>query len=349
MNDAAEHLLCPVRIPVDEARKRWGRPLVAPFEKRTVVYSDERVRRLVARFTGQIRRRFRDLVGQIVGATPLTRLQELIEQGRADEALAIAERAALVLAAETTRAYVVSGSDVAGWLEDVMTIPFEFDFANPSAVQWAQENRLRLVREFTDGQRAATREAIVEGISRGANPREQARAFRASIGLTQRQVKAVNNFKRLLEDRSAEAFTRKLRDRRFDASIKASVSGDRVLTRAEINRMVSRYRERYLKYRSEVIARTEALNAVHAGNEEMFSQAIESGDLEAGQLTREWNTAKDSRVRDPAHTRMHRQKRPFGQPFLSGIGNSLRYPGDPTAPPEDRVQCRCAVGTRLTL
>ena len=346
MSNAAEHLLWPVRVPIREIRKR----LIGRVEKRRVRYSHLRIRKLVERFEGRIRRRFRDIVRQMLGSMPMTKLERLIAEGRADEALRVVERAAFILSAESTKAYVVSGGDVASWLEDVIRIPFHFDVANPSAVQWSQQNQLRLVREFSAAQRVATREAITEGILRGANPREQARAFRDSIGLTQRQVKAVGNFRRLLEERSAESLTRKLRDRRFDPTVRANIRGDRVLTRPEINKMVSRYRERYIKYRSEVIARTESLTAVHAGNEEMFSQAIESGDLNADQLTREWNTAgNDGRVRDPAHTRMHRQIRDFGVPFTSGIGNSLRYPGDPSAPAADRVQCRCAVGTRLAL
>ena len=50
-----------------------------------------------------------------------------------------------------------------------------------------QAERLRFIREFTDGQRDATRVAMVDGIERGLNPIAQARNFRSSVGLTARQ------------------------------------------------------------------------------------------------------------------------------------------------------------------
>jgi uncharacterized protein with gpF-like domain len=111
--------------------------------------------------------------------------------------------------------------------------------------------------------------------------------------------------------------------------------------------MVKRYAERMVKYRAEVIARTEALRSVHQGTEEMYRQAIANGDLTAEALSREWNTAKDERVRE-SHAPMNGQVQPFGQPFISGAGNSLNYPGDPEAPAEEVIQCRCVVGTRIT-
>jgi hypothetical protein len=31
----------------------------------------------------------------------------------------------------------------------------------------------------------------------------------------------------------------------------------------------------------------------------------------------------------------------YGEKFVSGLGNELAYPGDPDAPAEDRINCRC--------
>ena len=50
--------------------------------------------------------------------------------------------------------------------------------------------------------------------------------------------------------------------------------------------MVERYRERYVKYRAEVIGRTEALRAVHAGNYEGYLQAIDEGAINREELQR---------------------------------------------------------------
>ena len=59
-----------------------------------------------------------------------------------------------------------------------------------------------------------------------------------------------------------------------------------------------------------------------------------------------WHTAADERVR-PSHQYMHLQRRPLGEPFLSGDGNLLEYPGDRRAPAEDVIRCRCVVAREL--
>lgn len=54
----------------------------------------------------------------------------------------------------------------------------------------------------------------------------------------------------------------------------------------------------------------------------------------------EWNTMEDDRVRD-SHDETEGQVRPFGEPFETGDGNLLMFPGDPDGPPEDTENCRC--------
>ena len=106
--------------------------------------------------------------------------------------------------------------------------------------------------------------------------------------------------------------------------------------------MVDRYRQRWINYRAEVIARTEGLRAAHEGSEVMYEQAVGDGTLRSDQIMRTWITAKDERVRS-AHARLNGQSRRYG-----GMWGPLRYPGDPQAPPEQTVQCRCVLTTRLT-
>lgn len=207
-----------------------------------------------------------------------------------------------------------------------------------------RRSQLSLIREFTNQQRLSTRLALVEGISQGLNPRQQALLFRQSIGLTQRQMQAVINYRRLLEQGDAAALQRALRDRRFDPTVQSSILGDRPLTPAQIDRMVDRYHARYIAHRAEVIARTEALRSVHDGAQAAYRQAIDLGVLAADDLIQEWVTASDERVRG-SHAFMHGQQRPIGEAFLSGAGNALRWPGDIDAPGSETIQCRCVLVT----
>jgi uncharacterized protein with gpF-like domain len=105
--------------------------------------------------------------------------------------------------------------------------------------------------------------------------------------------------------------------------------------------MVRTYKNRTLRMRAETIGRTETLRALHEAQRAALLQAIEAG-IDPATIRIVWHTARDSRVRD-AHRVMNGQTRRFGQPFIDGAGNRLRFPGDPQAPPETIIQCRCWV------
>ena len=277
----------------------------------------------------------------------LRELADLATGGRLMEAIEkIANTIGKSIASSVDLAFVDTGRAVIAAMSDSFAAVIDFDQVNHRAVSAMQSNRLRLIREFVQEQRRATREAITDAVRRGLNPRDTARAFRESIGLTARQQQAVNNFRRLLEQGSAEALSRQLRDRRFDRTVARAVRDKTPLTGAQIDRMVQRYNERFLKFRSEVIARTESLRAAHEGTQEAFRQAREDGEIEADTLEQTWVTAKDERVRD-SHTTMNGQVRAMDEAFISGNGNLLKYPGDIDAPPSETIQCRCVVTTRV--
>lgn len=304
------------------------------------------IRSLLNRFEPDYRDRFLALMAQIQDQRTLDQLADLIAQGRIEEALASALQAANPLASLDSTIFMTSGNEAAAFVQSVQEVVIDFNQVNSRAVRIMEDNQLRLVREFTQQQRQATREALLEGIRTGENPRAQARAFRRSIGLTLRQMQSVNNFKRLLREDPREAMTRALRDRRFDRSILRAIDTEQPLSEAQVDRMVDRYHERFLRHRAETIARTETLWAVHAGTEELFQQAMEQGALTPGDLTRKWITRLDGRERASHHT-MNGQEQPFGTPFVSGDGNLLRYPGDENAPASERIQCRCVLATRM--
>lgn len=310
-------------------------------------YSNERLDAVLAKAEALFRRRFLDAIRQIQDSTTLAELEELLARRNFEEALVQAELAAVNLSNAYVQAYILAADDVMEFISGSIGIEVSFNQVNTRAVREMQEASLRLVQEFTSGQRASTRRALVEGIRAGLNPRDQARLFRQSIGLTSNQMQSVINYRRLLESGSSRALQRALRDKRFDGVIRQVISGDRVFTADEIERQVQRYYERSIAARAETIARTEALGAVHQGSDQGFREAIAQGLID-DELSQVWHTAGDARVRVPSHTFMNGQIRVFGEPFLSGTGNLLRYPGDQRAPAHDVVKCRCAKSTRFT-
>lgn len=305
-----------------------------------------RLETLINQAEPRIRDSFLRAVQSVRSQRSLTELIRLLEAGQLEEALDLIEEIPALLATQVSFTLVTSGEDTAELIARVLNRPVSFDQTNTRAVNIMQNNRLRLIREFSTEQRNATRQALVDGIARGMNPRQQARAFRDSIGLTTRQLQAVQRYRSLLEMNSRQVLDRQLRDRRFDRTVQRAIDTDTPLTTQQIDRMVERYQERYLRYRSEVIARTEALRSVHQGSEEMYQQAFDAGTLDPGALVRTWVTARDTRVRD-SHNGMNRQQRAFGETFTSDNGIPLRYPGDENAPASETVQCRCVLTTRF--
>lgn len=307
----------------------------------------DRITRLLDAAEPNLRDAFLRMVAQVQSALTLDEIANFIERGELEKALDAALRSAPMLGEAYVDSFIAAARDTAREIGVALgDIPMVFDQTNYGAVNAMNDNKLRLVRGFTEDQRAATRSAISQGIARGANPREVARMFRQSIGLTPRQMQAVSSYRQALQNLDRDALRRALRDGRFDRTVANAIANNQPLTSKQIDQMVKRYAERMLKHRSEVIARTEALRSVHQGAEEMYRQAIAAGDLDPSNLSREWNTAKDERVRE-SHSAMHGQVQPYGQPFVSGLGNLLNYPGDPAAPAADTIQCRCAVGTRI--
>lgn len=311
----------------------------------------ERLNRLVDQQETRIANIFRTAISALKDEVDLDALATELEQGRVNDALARLQHAADSLGAASNVAFVTSGQSTADFLTNANLGRVVFDQVNLYAVAAMQASRLELIREFTAEQLRATSLALVGGVEGGLNPREQARNFRDSIGLTQQQWQHVASYRAALErvgvdDEAAQnALGRALRDKRGDRQVMAAARAGRKLPAAKIDWMVQRYTERYVKHRSEVIGRTEAMRAVNQGNEEAYRQAIASGTLRAEQLSREWRTRVDGRERR-THLFLNGQKRSWGETWVTENGE-LRYPGDPEAPASETIQCRCAILTRI--
>lgn len=305
---------------------------------------------LIDRASPIVRRRFLDLIEGSRALLDLEVLAAAVESGQIEIAISIADRIGPGLSTALESAYAASGIAIAEVLSGATDSIIDFSTLGPRAILHNTETRARLVQEITAGQRLMLTDTITDGIGRGLRGDQIARELRESIGLTSHQRRAVGNYRRSLQEGSTKALNRTLRDRRFDASVRrnlASAGANRVpLTTAQIDRMTDRYRTRFVAHRAETISFTETQRAVSAADEELYRQAIESGDIDADDLSNEWRTARDERVRS-SHRRMNTQQQPFGVPFRSGDGNDLRFPGDPNAPASDTVRCRCTIVRKL--
>lgn len=309
--------------------------------------SENTIRRAIEIANVGIRRRFLRGLQLIRDTRTLEELAILLEGGRIGEALVGAERAAGMVVSAITASYL-SGASEAIAMMAMNPGTISFDLSNQRAVDFMRSSRLSLVREMVVDQRQVIGRVMAGAIEDGLNPREHARLFRASVGLTDYQAQVVRNYELALRRGDVEnALGRELRDARSDRRIRAAFSGRGApLSQQEIKRLVDRYRQRWINYRAEAIGRTEALRSVHQGAEDMWRQAFDSGDVDPAGVQRTWRTRMDGRQRD-SHGSMTDQKRPVGEPFRSGAGHALRYPGDPNAPASETIHCRCVVVTRI--
>lgn len=311
-------------------------------------FSDKKARilSLIDKSIIKFKTRFIEIVKQIKDDLDMKEIERLLSTGQVGQVLDMLQIEIHRLGRPWGDAFVVAGDSTASFIGNALHIVVDFNPINERALRIIKENQIRMVGTFIQDQVAATRRALVSGVERGINPLDMAREFRGSIGLTERQVEHVGNYRRNLENLERRALTRELRDKRFNSTVDRAIRNKQPLTTKQIDKMVDRYRQNYIKYRSEVIARTEALRATHMGADEMYNQAIDNGTLDAAKLTQHWSTTQLPNVRDPAHTRMHGKIQPIGQPFVSGKNNLLRFPGDPNAPPEETIQCACVKTTR---
>lgn len=299
----------------------------------------------------RIQRIFLVAITRLKDEIDLNELSDLIDQGRVSDALGRLKYAADQLGAASNAAFVAAGQSTAELLTSAGLGQIVFDQVNINAVAAMQRNRLELIREFTREQTRAAWAAITEGVETGINPIAQARNFRDSIGLTTKQWQHVASYRRALERAAVDAqaaydvTNRKLRDARFDRTVARAQRTGKPLSPDKIDQMVTRYTERYVKHRAEVIARTEALRSVHQGNEEAYSQALAEEVIKEDEIVRTWRTSVDGRERD-THRALNGQDRKWNEPWTTPNG-TLRYPGDPLAPAKETIQCRCAILTRI--
>lgn len=219
---------------------------------------------------------------------------------------------------------------------------------NRYTVEFLQRYKLNLIQAISNNTREAIRNSLIADQIAGKNPRETARNFRNTIGLTPKQEQAVRNYRTYLENLDKAALERALRDKRSDSVILRHIKDQKPLSSDQIDRLTNRYRERYIKYRAEVIARTEALRATSVGNRAAIDELIQTGQVNVNIVRRFWVYTKDNRTRDP-HRKvpsMNPKGVRLDEPYKTSLG-PLLYPRDPNGTAANTVQCRCTEKYKL--
>lgn len=221
---------------------------------------------------------------------------------------------------------------------------FSFNVLDPRTVLELNNHSVNLVKEISHATRQAVVQNIEAGLVAGNNPIKIARGFRNTIGLTRTQEQAVRNYEAGIRAGDQSALNYALRDKRFDNTVKRVIENRTVIPEAKIVKMVDRFRARNIKYRADMIGRTESLRAVSMGEYNSLLQAQENDELTV-ELRRFWSAAMDERTRF-SHAGMpeiNKKGVRIDEPFRSAKGNLLRFPRDPSAPPGEVICCRCVI------
>lgn len=304
--------------------------------------SQKRIDAALAKAEPAIRRAFEQAIAEHKASMNMRALAEALERGDIQAAIAIAQISPAMLYPldqAITSTFVRGGQTVAA-AAPAFAVSFGFDGRATRAEAWARQNAAGLVVDIVQGQREALQGLISERLLAGSNPAPLARQIRSVVGLSPGQVQTVSNVRADLEGLSANYFTRKLRDRRFDGIVRRAINDGTALSQTDIDRIAARYAERALAHRAEVIARTESLNALRAGRSEGVKQAVEQGAADG--VRKRWSSSGDNRVRDD-HRSMDGQERDMDEPFEAPDGSLLMEPGDGSlgASADQIIQCRC--------
>ncbi len=233
-----------------------------------------------------------------------------------------------------------------------------FDMRNPRAEAWLRYRSSSLITNITEDARANVVNMLQAGMESGRNPRNTAldivgridpttgHRVGGVIGLSQQQEHWARSFRTDLEQLNPRYFDKKLRDKRFDTIVRRALESGEPLTKAQIDKMVYRYRDNALRSRGENIGRTESLAALNAADLESHRQLVDRGLARQQDIKREWDSTGDRNVRN-THRSLDGQFVGLDEPFVSVSGARLMHPGDTSlgAGGQEIIGCRCRVKT----
>lgn len=210
-------------------------------------------------------------------------------------------------AVETIRQGFVTAAEHAAETLSATLGPIRFDLDNAESIAWVNQHGAELVTQITDDTKAGIRDAISRALEGDLTVREAAVQLRSQIGLTDRQMRAVEAFRERLTARDA----------------------------ANIDARTAKYAEAQLRHRAETIARSETMQASSHGQRALWLQAQDKGLLPSDQQ-RVWIVTPDERLCDVCEP-MDGEETGIDDPWDTENG-----PVD--VPSESHPDCRCSQG-----
>lgn len=170
------------------------------------------------------------------------------------------------------------------------------------------------------------------------------------LGLPEKQITAVAEAKKYLDNLYEAYLSLELRDKRFDKGFKKALRLKQPLTPDHIHKIISVYENRVLLDYGQGIAHTAMMRSLNHAEYISGLQIVEEGNVPREAVTKYWDDCGDDKVRS-THAAMGIKYSkgkgiPLEEPFISPSGAHLLYPGDTSlgAPFEEIERCRCGLG-----
>ena len=169
-----------------------------------------------------------------------------------------------------------------------------FDLVDDRAVQWARERAGRFLSDLDARALANSREAVAWGIENGRTVADTARYLRSTLYLPDRGMNAVENYFNGLLDR-VEKGDDLAEAARHEASGRA-LSPRQFLDAQNIDTLVDRYADNWIKYTAKTTARTMTIESSNAGLRTGWDQAADAGLFDPATATLVWYATNDDLV-----------------------------------------------------
>lgn len=323
---------------------------------------NERVdlQRLIADLEPKLRRDFEEAIRNHAARIDVRALTEALARGDVAEAERIAniEPRDVFPLGEALRGIFFGAAALVGKRGRGVVGQFRFDGRHAEAEAWAAQNSARLVTRISEESRDAVREAIRGALEVARSPQSIARDIAGTrvgnaraggmVGLTGPQAASISKARAALSSgdpaRMREYLALKLRDRRFDATIRRAIREGRAIKGADLDRILEAHKAKALGYRAKVIAQAETFKAAAAGRDQSYRQMLAMPGVTGITLRWQHNLSAEPRVE---HVAMGGTVVQLGQPFVFPDGTAMRYPHDETAPARHVIGCRCIAVYRV--
>lgn len=188
-----------------------------------------------------------------------------------------------------------------------------FDMTNPRAIDFARQLGADMVRYVSDNVKANIRTIVGDLIEGTITPYQARKMIKQRVGLLPQHAVAVRNYEQNL--------------------ITTGTSPK------QVTRLTDQYANRLLKYRADMIARTEAARAMSYGQNELWQQAMDRGALPPDTM-RVWIAEPTGNICQICEDN-NGTTAPLNGGWNIVVNNTVKYIEYPT---DSHPNCRCATG-----